>query len=93
MEKEKQKKEDLVKFRRDMGIFSISEICEMFGCGRSYIDFMINDQKLNYITPNNRDRFVYLNDFLNCMRVENQKEEGKKLWFVKSVWVIAEKQK
>lgn len=76
---EKELTDDLVKFRQNMGIFSISEICKMFGCGRSYIDLMINNQMLNYISPNNRDRFVYLNDFLTCVQNENKKDEGKKL--------------
>ncbi len=57
-------KEVLIEARHKIGLYSIKELCDMFGCGRFLIDLGVNSGKLKYLSPNNRDRFIYLNDFL-----------------------------
>lgn len=54
----------LTKERHEQGLYSIKELCVMFHCGRSKIDFAVNTGQLNYLSPNGRDRFIYFNDFL-----------------------------
>lgn len=56
--------EVLIEARHKIGLYSIKELCSMFACGRSLIDKGINSGILKYMSPNNRDRYVYLNDFL-----------------------------
>ena len=67
----------LVEVRHERGLYSIAELCSMFGCGRGKIDFALNTGLLKYISPNNRERFVYLADFLNYMENLNKKGEKK----------------
>ena len=57
-------KKVLIQVRHERGLYQIKELCAMFGCGRSKIDFALNTKKLKYISPNGRDRFIYLDDFL-----------------------------
>lgn len=66
------KNQELVDARHGIGLYSIRELCDMFGCGRYMIDFAINSHQLKYMSPNNKSRFVYLKDFLEYM----EKEKG-----------------
>lgn len=59
--------------RYNITIFSIEELATMFKCGRACIDNAINTGKLPYFSPNNKDRYVYLNDFEKYL-----KENGSK---------------
>ena len=68
------KQQELIEARQKVGLYSIQELCSMFCCGRSKIDFAINSGQLKYMSPNNRDRFVYLNDFLDYMNSHNKKK-------------------
>lgn len=62
----------LIEIRHERGLYSIVELCAMFGCGRAKIDFALNTGQLKYVSPNNRDRFIFINDFLVYM--ENLKK-------------------
>lgn len=66
--RKKYDQEELTKVRQSQGIYSIRELSSMFQCGRSKIDNAINTGQLNYLSPNNRDRYVFLNDFLKYMK-------------------------
>lgn len=57
----------LVEARHNLGLYSIRELQIMFSCGRETIDFAINSGKLKYLSPNNKDRYVYLKDFQKYM--------------------------
>lgn len=61
-------KNELRKARHAIGLYSIKELCEMFDCSRHNIDNAINTGCLKYVSPNNRDRYVYLQDFLSYMK-------------------------
>lgn len=56
--------EELVKARQEIKLFTIDELCTMFACGRMHIDNALNSGRLKYMSPNNRDRYIYLDDFL-----------------------------
>lgn len=73
MEKKDTIQSDLKNARIAIGLYSISELCLMFGCSRYSIDNPINRNELKYISPNNKTRYVYLQDFLNYL--ENKKLE------------------
>lgn len=66
------KNQELVNARHAIGLYSIKELCEMFNCGRSKIDYGINNGELPYISPNNKDRFVYLKDFLEYAEIKKE---------------------
>ena len=59
---------ELRKFRQTKGYLTIKEVCDMFNCGRDYIDYGINTRKLKYMSPNNKTRFIYLDDFIGYMK-------------------------
>ena len=63
-------REQLIEARQKLGLYSIKELCAMFGCGRSKIDEAINSGKLKYMSPNGRSRFIFLNDFLEFNKQE-----------------------
>lgn len=63
----KQQLLELEKARHAISLYSIDELCAMFKCSRYSIDNAINIGKLDYISPNNRDRYIYLQDFLSYM--------------------------
>lgn len=63
-------KNQLIEARQKIGLYSIKELCAMFGCGRSKIDAAINSGKLRYMSPNGKSRFVFLNDFLEFNKQE-----------------------
>lgn len=67
-------KNALIETRHHAGLYSIKELCTMFGCGRAKIDFALNTGQLKYISPNNRERFIYLEDFLSFMKTNNVKK-------------------
>lgn len=61
--------EELVKARHAIGLYSINELRCMFATdgkpkSRYSIDMLLNTGKLKYISPNGRERFIYLNDYL-----------------------------
>lgn len=58
---------ELVDLRHSKGLYSVKELCVMFCCGRGSIDYALNSKRLNYISPNNRDRYVYISDFVEYM--------------------------
>lgn len=69
----------LIKSRQDMGIYSIDELAKIFNISRRSIDKAINNQQLTYISPNNKQRFVYLDVFIeymnkkgNCLSLKNK---------------------
>lgn len=64
----KQQQDKLEKARHAIELYSINELCIMFHCSRYSIDNAINLKKLDYISPNNRDRYIYLKDFLKYMK-------------------------
>lgn len=55
--------EKMQQIRNDRGIFTIEELSAMFKMGRQKIDDALNDNKLDYISPNNKQRFIRLEDF------------------------------
>lgn len=59
--------EELLEARHSIGLYSIKELCLMFNCSRFYIDKALNEKSLKYLSPNNRDRYIYLKDFLALM--------------------------
>lgn len=67
----------LVEARHNLGLYSIQELCSMFGCGRTKIDLAINTGQLKYISPNNRDRFVYLKDFFDFLNYKSEVKNEK----------------
>ena len=68
----KQQMLELEKARHVKEIYSINELCAMFNCSRYSIDNAINIGKLDYISPNNRDRYIFLPDFLAYMKEQQQ---------------------
>lgn len=69
----KTEKSALKKARFGIGYYSISELQAMFSdCGRSKIDYLINSGELSSISPNNRERYVKLEDFLSCLQKEKE---------------------
>lgn len=58
---------DLKQARHSIGLYSIKEICEMFNCSRHNIDIALNDGKLRFVSPNNKSRYIYINEFLQFM--------------------------
>ena len=64
--------QELKKFRIQKGYLTIKELCDMFGCGRDYIDYGINVGRLRYMSPNNKLRIVYLDDFIEYMKTNTQ---------------------
>lgn len=63
-----EQKNRLVKTRHELGLYSIKEICNMFGCGRTLIDKALKTGELDSMSPNNKERFVYLKDFMEFMK-------------------------
>lgn len=59
---------ELIELRKQIKLFSIGELCVMFNCGRGSIDDAINSGQLEYLSPNNRDRYIYLDKFLEYMQ-------------------------
>lgn len=57
-------KDELADRRHALGIYSIKELSDMFGMGRSHIDYALNTNQLKYVSPNNRTRFILLKDFI-----------------------------
>ncbi|MBQ8845065.1 MAG: hypothetical protein IJ008_03505 [Clostridia bacterium] len=55
---------ELIEVRKKIGLYSIKELCLMFKIGRESIDYALNTNRLKYISPNNRDRYIYLKDYL-----------------------------
>lgn len=72
-----EKVKQLIEARHNLGLYSIQELCSMFGCGRSKIDLAINTGQLKYISPNNRDRFVYLKDFFNFLNYKSEVDDDR----------------
>lgn len=71
-------REALKQARHEIGYYSISELQIMFSsCGRSKIDYLVNSGKLKYISPNNREKYIKLSDFLFVL--QNEKELSKQL--------------
>ncbi|MBO5022233.1 MAG: hypothetical protein J6C53_01995 [Clostridia bacterium] len=64
--------EELIQARKAIGLYSICELCTMFGCGRKKIDDACNSKKLRYISPNGKGRFIYLNDFIKFGEVQSE---------------------
>ncbi len=62
----------LVEVRHKAGVYSIKELCAMFGIGRAKIDHAINTNKLKSRSPNNRIRFIKLKDFLAYMGFDDE---------------------
>ncbi len=72
--------EALIKARHDIGLFSIKEIREMFPrkdgkpMSRYTIDYLINSNQLKYVSPNGRDRYVFLKDYITATTNYNKKK-------------------
>lgn len=64
--------EKLKDARHMIRLYSLEELMAMFECGRMYIDMAINSGKLKHISPNFRDRYIYLADFLEYMEKERR---------------------
>ncbi|MBQ8749677.1 MAG: hypothetical protein IJZ29_04355 [Clostridia bacterium] len=58
---------DLVEIRHKQGLYKIEELADMFSIGREQISYAINTGRLRYMSPNNKTRFVYLNDFIEYL--------------------------
>lgn len=67
--------EELAEARHAIQLYTIKELCTMFNCGRTNIDQALNSGELKFISPNNRDRYIYLNDFLTFFTKSIQKKE------------------
>lgn len=67
----KKKEEKLLNARHAIGLYSIKELCVMFGCSRYNIDKAINNKKLKYMSPNNRDRYICIDEFIHFMKDSN----------------------
>lgn len=68
--------EMLQSVRHSIGYYSIRELQVMFsGCGRAKIDYLVNSGKLKFISPNNREKYIKLEDFL--FYLQNEKELSK----------------
>ncbi len=66
----------LQQVRHSIGYYSIKELQVMFlSCGRAKIDYLVNSGKLKFISPNNREKYIKLEDFLSCL--QNEKELSK----------------
>lgn len=70
---EKERKE-LIELRHSQGLYSIKELMAMFGIGRHALDFAMNSGQLKWMSPNNRERFVYMSDFLLWMEKGGKKD-------------------
>jgi len=66
-EKDRETHEKLTAARHGIGLYSLKEICIMFNCSRYSLDNAINLGELKYISPNNRDRYVYLSTYLEYL--------------------------
>lgn len=71
--------QELMDARHKIGLYSVSELCSMFECGRAKIDSLLNTGQLKYISPNGRTRYVYLNEYLELLS-KKSKEVGGKKW-------------
>jgi len=60
----------LANARHAIGLYSISEMCEIFPrangkpMSRHTVDFLINSGQLRYVSPNGRDRYVFLAEYI-----------------------------
>lgn len=70
--------QELMDARHKMGIYSVSELCCMFECGRAKIDVLLNKGQLKYISPNGRTRYVYLNEYLELISKNDKNVGGNK---------------
>lgn len=78
---EKLQESALVKARHAIGLYSISELTEMFGMSRFHLDNALNLGELKYISPNNKTRFIYLQDYLEYLNLEKKKvKEVRECW-------------
>lgn len=68
-----EREKELREARREIGLYSVQELRVMFNCGRTVIDNALNTGQLKYLSPNNRERFVYLNDFIEFMKKGGEK--------------------
>lgn len=69
---EEKRKELLVLARHKIGLFTIQEYCEMFDMSRYYIDLAVNSGELEFVSPNNRQRFIDINDFQKWMKKKKE---------------------
>lgn len=60
-------KNKLKETRHQLGIFTITELSEMFKVGRHKIDHYLNTGQLKYISPNGRTRFVRLKEYVEVL--------------------------
>ncbi len=60
-------KKVLVEARHEKGLYSIRELRAMFDVGRCSIDFALNSGQLKWMSPNGKERFVFLDDFIEWM--------------------------
>lgn len=67
MTKSEKKEKELIDARHNLGLYSIRELCSMFGVSRYSLDKAINEEGLKYISPNSKNRFVFLNDYVEFM--------------------------
>ena len=61
---------DLIEIRHNQGLYDINELCKMFNVQRPFINFAIESGRLKYMSPNNKQKFIYLNDFIDYMKTK-----------------------
>lgn len=54
--------------RQYMGLYSVKELAEVFGFSRTCIDRAIKQGELAYVSPNNKTKYVYIEDFAEFMQ-------------------------
>lgn len=70
-------KEQLIKTRQDLGLYTINELSKIFSINRQSIDFAVNSGKLSYMSPNNKTKFISLTDFLGYMQEKGNRPTSK----------------
>ena len=61
---------DLITIRHNQGLYDINELCKMFSVQRPYIIFAIESGRLKYMSPNKKQKFIYLDDFIEYMKTK-----------------------
>ncbi len=70
-------KEQLIKTRQDLGLYTVNELCGIFCINRRAIDFALNSGKLKYMSPNNKQKLIYLTDFLEYMQEKGNRSTSE----------------
>ena len=70
--------------KKDLGLYTITELSEIFKISRATIYDAINKKQLNCLNFSKRKTYIYLNDFINYMK------KGTTAPCVENVWRLSQ---